>query len=362
VELLAARRGAPVVVGGANPGLMPERFLEAGATWVVRGEGEAGLAKLFNGAPPGLIEAEPPPDLDALPLPDFEALPLRTYWALGLGHGPALGRHLDITTSRGCSQGCRFCATPALSRGRWRGMSPERVLELLERQVRRLGVVELHIEDDDFASDRDRVLRICQLILRRGLQIRLALPSGVRAAALDTETIRLLAAAGCRYLSLAPESGSRRILRAMSKEVELDHLAAMAAEAVRCGIKVGCFVVIGFPGETSSDRGATGAMVEQLIRLGVDDLSVFIWSPLPGASAFDEERGWDRLEQLCWTPRWRGGYGRYEGARIGLYLRALSSMVRARPLDLARSALRVVAGGYQTKAEMTIARIVRWRG
>ncbi len=360
VELLA-RRGTPVIAGGAHPGLMPERFLEAGATWVVRGEGEGGLAAILDGAPPGLVWAEPP-DLDALPLPDFEVLPLRTYWALGLGHGPVQGRHLDITTSRGCAGGCRFCATPALAHGRWRGLSPERVLELIERQVRRLGVVELHIEDDDFSSDRDRVRRICELILHRDLRIRLALPSGVRAGSLDRETVRLLAAAGCRYLSLAPESGSRRVLRAMSKGVDLDHLLAVTAEAARVGIRVGCFLVVGFPGETAADRRETGELVDRLIRAGADDLSVFIWSPLPGAAAFGEERGYERLEQLCWTPRWRGGYGRYEGARIGLYLRALSSMVRARPRALSRSLARVAAGGYETKAEMTLSRMLRWRG
>jgi radical SAM superfamily enzyme YgiQ (UPF0313 family) len=362
VAALRERLGVPVVVGGAHPGLMPDRFLEAGATWVVRGEGEAGLALVLDGAAPGLVEPGTVPDLDDLPLPDFEALPLQTYWDLGLGHGPVKGRHLDISTSRGCSQGCRFCATPSLSRGRWRGMSPARVVELMDRQVKRLGVSELHVEDDDFAADTDRVKRICELVLRRGLRVRLALPSGVRAAGLDVETVRLLAAAGCAYLSLAPESGSPRVLRAMRKDVDLDHLRTIAAEAVRSGMRVGCFVVVGFPGEGPEDRRCTGELVDALVRAGVDDVSVFIWSPLPGAGAFGLERGYERLEQLCWTPRWRSGYGRYEGARLGLYSRVLSAMFRSRPLALARSAARVLAGEHETKAEMTLSRMLRWRG
>lgn len=362
IRLLHDRIGAPVVAGGAHPGLMPERFLEAGAEWVVRGEGEAGLGKLFGGAPQGVIHAEPPPVLDDLPLPDFTELPLETYWASGLGHGPVLGRHLDITTSRGCSQGCRFCSTPALASGRWRGLGPERVYELLSTLVRRTGVVELHIEDDDFSADRDRVMQICDLILRHDLRIRLALPSGVRASSLDFDTVRALAAAGCRYLSLAPESGSPRVLRSMSKNVDLDHLISIAREAVRCGMRVGCFLVVGFPGERGADRHATGGLVRELVGAGVDDVSVFIWSPLPGAGAFELERGYERLEQLCWTPRWRRGYGRYEGARIGLYSVALSAMVRTRPLSLARSVSRVFRGGFETKAEMTLNRMLRWRG
>jgi radical SAM superfamily enzyme YgiQ (UPF0313 family) len=183
----------------------------------------------------------------------------------------------------------------------------------------------------------------------------------VRAASLDAETVRLMSTAGFRYLCLAPESGSDRVLRAMGKDVDLDHLAGIAATAAHCGIRVGCFVVVGYPGERARDRAATGALVERLVRLGVDDLSVFIWSPLPGAAAFELERGYGRLEDLCWTPRWRARYGVYEGARAGLYLRAFSVMVRARPLRLAASAMNVVTGRFETKGEMTLRRLLRWR-
>jgi radical SAM superfamily enzyme YgiQ (UPF0313 family) len=361
-ELRRLRPGARVVVGGAHPSLLPDRFLGAGADWVVRGEGERGLEALLGGArPPGVIDATIIEDLDSLPTPDFGALPLAAYWRLGLGHGPVRGPYLNVSTSRGCGQGCRFCATPALARGRWRALSPERTVALFEELSARLGVNEFHVEDDDFSADRRRVERICERLLATGRRYRLALPSGVRAQALDAATVRLMAAAGFRYLSLAPESGAGRVLRAMGKDVDLDHLAAIAAEAVRCGMRVGCFLIVGYPGERPADRRDTARLVETLVRLGVDDLSVFVWSPLPGAAAFDLERGWDRFEQLCWTPRWRAGYGRLEGARVGLYLRAFSAMVRSRPRAVIESLARVGSGRFETKGEMTVARMLRWR-
>lgn len=361
-ELKRQHRGLKLVVGGAHASLLPKRFLDAGADWVVIGEGEGGLERLLQSAPTsGVIDVPPVSDLDELPLPDFDILPLEIYWSLGLGHGPVRGRYLNISTSRGCTQGCRFCSTPALAQGRWRAMSPERVVELLVELRHRFDVREFHIEDDDFSADPERVREICELILSRGLDLRLSLPSGVRAQALDADTIRQMAAAGFRYLSLAPESGADRVLHAMGKEIDLDHLFDIATQAVSCGIRVGCFLIVGYPGEGRADRAATGALVERLVRLGVDDLSVFIWSPLPGAAMAGVERGYERLEQLCWTPRWRARYGRYEGARVGLYLRAISAMVRSRPAGVMSGMMRVVTGRFETKVEMTLHRMLRWR-
>jgi radical SAM superfamily enzyme YgiQ (UPF0313 family) len=362
IALLRRRPGLRLAVGGAHPSLSPERFLEAGADWVVRGEGERALARIAEGLEPvGLVQGHPLENPDDLPFPAVHQLPLQAYWSLRLGHGPVQGPYLNLSTSRGCAHGCRFCATPALVRRRWRGLSAQRTVDLLAWAVDG-GVREFHFEDDNFTEDPARVHGICEGILSRGLELSFTLPSGVRSEHLDGSTLRLLAAAGCRYLSLAPENGSPRLLRAMAKSIDLEALCQVAEQAVHCGIRVGCFLVVGFPGETALDRQATARLVDRLIRLGVVDLSIFIWSPLPGAATGEEERGYRRLEQLCWTPRWRAQYGRYEGARWGLYLRALHALVRHRPWALMGSARRIALGRYETKGEMTLNRMLRWRG
>jgi anaerobic magnesium-protoporphyrin IX monomethyl ester cyclase len=359
------RPGLPLVVGGVHPGLMPDRFLEAGARWVVRGEGERALAAVagLGGEAParGVVEGEEVLRLDDLPDPDLASLPLARYWELRLGHGPVRGRHVTLSSSRGCGHGCRFCSTPALARGGWRAQSAERVVEAMERLRRDLGVEEVHFEDDDFAADPARLRRLCRLLLDGRGGIPFSLPSGVRSEPLDVETVQLLGRAGCRYLSLAPESGSGRVLRAMGKPLDLDHLVTIAAAAVRSGIRVGCFLVLGYPSESQADRARTAELGERLVAAGVDDLSVFIWSPLPGAESFGLERGWERPEELCWTPRWRASYGRLEGARIGIYLRALRRMIGTRPSAVGASAVRVLRAEQRTKGEMTVSRMLRWR-
>ncbi len=225
--------------------------------------------------------------------------------------------------------------------------------------VDRYGVKDFHLEDDDFTSDRGRILSICDEIAARDLHIELALPSGVRSEPLDDEVLGALARAGCRYISLAPESGSARVLRAMGKPIDTEQVVSVAAAAARHGIKVGAFIVLGFPGEERADRWASAQLVRRLVAAGVDDLSVFVWSPMPGAASFGQERGYSHLEELCWSPRWRGAYWRLEGARVGIYARAIAALLRHRPVDVLRRLNAVRTGQFQTKGEMTLARILR---
>lgn len=353
-------RGFPVAVGGAHPSLLPHRFLEGGATWVLAGEGERGLERVLSEAAPErtVIECEPIEDLDTLPIPELGLLPLTTYWTLGLGHGPVRGPFLNISTSRGCSQGCRFCATPSFMPRRWRGQSAARCLEDLTWLASHYNVRDFHLEDDDFASDPHRVAELCEGILSQELDLTFCLPSGIRAGTLDVSTVELLARAGCRYISLAPESGSERVLRSMGKNVDLGHLVSIARAASSNGIRVGCFLILGYPRERARDRAATAALLDTLIAAGVDDLSIFIWSPLPGAHSFGEERGFSSYEQLCWTPRWRAGYARFEGARVALYLRAIMGLARLRPWDVAKRLRSIRAKQFETKGEMTLARML----
>jgi len=120
--------GWRVIVGGPEPANYAEEFLAAGAEYVVPGEGETVLERLFSGdaAPPGVIfrdasgaivRTAPAPlirDLDSLPWPARESVDIGRYlsaWRSRHGAGS-----VSLITARGCSFECRWCSHATFGR------------------------------------------------------------------------------------------------------------------------------------------------------------------------------------------------------------------------------------------------------
>lgn len=376
------REGLPnatLVAGGHHPSVVYNDFLAAGFDCVCIGEGETPLLALVQclgggmSVPrriPGLAWAGVPPepapleqDLDRFGFAALDLLPLESYWSLGMSHAPIRGRYMVISTSRGCPYGCRFCTTPQLLGRKWRTRSPEHIAAEIERAVRDHGITDVIIQDEVFGVRRETTLEIAREITARDLCVRLYLPSGVKAETFDEETLGALRKAGLEYLCLAPESGSPRVLDKMGKPVDFERLFRIVRCARKLGIRMGAFFIVGFEDENDEDRRLTRTLLQKLVRLGVDEVSIFIWTPLPGADAFSSETGWTRYEDLNWSPRWRHNYARLRQFRGRLFRDWLMARVICHPIDVARSACRVWSGHYALKSEMAARRMLghAWR-
>lgn len=384
LELIAAvkeNRPARVAVGGHHPTAVSAPFLEAGADFVVKGEGEiaaeAACRALERNTPlekvPGLIlpggretPSEEIEDLDGIPFPAIDLLPLENYWSLGLSHGPVRGRYIFMISSRGCPFSCRFCTTPRICGRRWRARSAANVVDEMEEWLRRYGVRDFHFQDENFAVSKKRVADICDEIERRGLDVSISLPSGIKAETIDEDTVRALKRAGCRYICLAPESGSPSVLEAMDKQLDFDHLDKLIRLCRKLKIRTGLFFILGYPGETEADRRTTLRFIGRLTRLGADEFSIFIFTPLPGAAAWDDagelHDHWRDYEELCWSPRWRPDYKDLSRWRRRIYLRYAFTKALFHPLKVLRNLANTLTGRFETKAEMTVRRMFRTGG
>ena len=58
-----------------------------------------------------------------------------------------------------------------------------------------------------------------------------------------------MARAGCRYISVSPESGSPRVMKLMGKSFKLEHATRLIRKMNRVGIRSQACFVLGFPGE-----------------------------------------------------------------------------------------------------------------
>ena len=112
------------------------------------------------------------------------------------------------------------------------------------------------------------------------------MPSGTRAEVFDAEVADLLYRSGCRALAFAPESGSPEILKAVKKQVDLGHMLDAMRSAVKRGLKLSCFIVIGFPDDTPATLRRTLWLIRRMAVLGVWDVAVSKFVPYPGSALF----------------------------------------------------------------------------
>ena len=359
-------------------------FYAAGADYILTGEAEQRALQLLEVLERDVDENalrtidglgtprfyNPPRDfltdkaLDALPFPAWDLFPLENYWSLHFAHGPlSARRYLPLLTSRGCPYPCGFCVVPATNNQKWRPRSPINVVDEIEYFGKTLGVQEFHIEDLDPTISDSRIREICTEILRRDLGVTWKIAAGTKVETMrDEETIDLMAKAGCRYISISPETGSPRLLKLMRKPFNLEHAVRLVKRMNQVGVRSQACFVLGYPGETEEDLRMTWNLVRDLTRVGVDEIALFIVTPVPGSSIYEKFSGYSSLSELNFSPSWRTDYAPLNRFRLRLYAQFLWWKLRYHPLKLLRQPINFLRRRFETKMEMVPYRalVLRW--
>jgi radical SAM superfamily enzyme YgiQ (UPF0313 family) len=299
---MAKRRGCITVAAGADATDHPELYLEAGADYVLIGEGEATLAELLahlDGSGTGSLEtirglayragagsavqrtARRPDltDLDALPFPAWDLVNVPRYRAIWhQRHGTF---SMNMVTTRGCPYHCNWCAKPIWGQ-RYNVRSPENVVAELAWLAEHYHPDHIWFADDIFGLRPGWVEHFADLVEQRG--VRTPFKSLQRVDLLLKEgTVAALRRAGAATIWVGAESGSQHVLDAMDKGTRVEQIAGAAALLRRAGIQVGFFLQFGYPGETRADIDKTLQMVRDCRP---DDIGMSVSYPLPGTKFY----------------------------------------------------------------------------
>jgi radical SAM superfamily enzyme YgiQ (UPF0313 family) len=159
------------------------------------------------------------------------------------------------------------------------------VLKEIESLVTQYGVKEVHFEDDNLTSDKDRALEIFRGIRDAGWDILWTVPSGLSVADLDEELIIAMKESGCYSVSLAIENADQQVLtKLMHKPVRLDKAREVVKLARRHGLLVKGFFILGYPGETKETMRKT---IDFARGLDLDWSFFFIATPVPHTEMWD---------------------------------------------------------------------------
>jgi radical SAM superfamily enzyme YgiQ (UPF0313 family) len=168
------------------------------------------------------------------------------------------GNMFLVEVSRGCPRGCRFCAAGFVYQP-----FRQHSLELLEaacleglKHRKTIGLVGAAV------SDHPDILKLCRFIVEHGGSPSL---SSLRVDRINPELLELLAKAGHRTISLAPEGGSQRMRDMLRKNLTRAQILDATTMVAKAGIlNLRLYLIIGLPGETEADLVELLEMVAEI--------------------------------------------------------------------------------------------------
>jgi len=298
------------------------------------------------------------------PMPAWDLINLPGYWKLPYSHGPKTPKFLPILTSRGCPYPCDFCIVPETSNSRWDGNEPEDVVDEIIILRNRFGVHDFQIEDLNPTVQPQRWERICELLIERKANVRFYFVSGTKAETINIDKIPLFARAGCRYISISPESGSSDLMQVIGKKFDYKHGIELISACRYNNIRTQACLLVGHPDETENDFKASVEYLSLMVKAGLDEVAVFIVAPFAGSKlhakrAISFE---DKKALISFSPKGRTDYKTLAGRRKGL-IKTFFVQKLQHSLDLWLQGLRVIRGIPQTKMENLPYRIafIYWR-
>ncbi|MDQ2947778.1 MAG: B12-binding domain-containing radical SAM protein [Acidobacteriota bacterium] len=276
--------GVPVVMGGVHPSFMPQEALKH-CDAVVIGEVELVIDQLLDdlkrGSMRGTYKSERLHSMVGMPMPRYDLLKKHRYV-----------NRTFVQTSRGCHQGCTFCAEPLMNGLKFRYRPVDEVIHEIEH----CGARTISINDADFFGTPERPKEVMRALKGRRIQWQAGVTSKL---AQDDRMLELAAESGCTMLSIGFESISRATLKSVHKHVNQPETFAALVEKVHSyGIMVFGLFMFGFDGDDPSVFNET---VNFNIAAKYDACAYSALTPYPGTLTWYVMKKANRIVSFDWS-------------------------------------------------------------
>jgi len=248
--------------------------------FAIKGEGEITLAKIvrmiLNGERlRGVYHGQAPSNLDEVPPPARHLVNNNLYF-IPIHEK----RFTSIIASRGCPYDCLYCSRPVIGRN-VRFRSPRNVVAEMIECIDKFRIQWFQFVDDTMTLNRSHIIRLCDEILNRKLDIEWGCQT--RVDLVDAQILSAMRKAGCREISFGIESGSERVRRVLRKNFKDESVFKAFKFCRKIGIETTAFFMLGLPTETRDDLYRT---IEFTRMIQADYIEVHITTPFPGSDLF----------------------------------------------------------------------------
>ncbi len=290
-----------VVLGGIHPTVLPDEVLGVDTVdFAVRGEAEKILLELYdaiknnkdyskikglsykNG---GKLAHNPPAELPALD--DFPPFPYHLF-----KNDRGKYNFGFIASSRGCPYDCIFCSQRVISGQKFRYVPEEMVIGEIDELINKHGQTHINFVDDNFTANKQRIFRLCELMIKNGFHEKATFDCQTRADAVNDEILALLKKAGFRVINYGLETASERLMVMLNKkETVADNIAAVKL-AKKHGLRVSGTFIFGLPTETKEERRQAYELAK---KLDLDYVRFNNATPYPGTRLYEMAKEEGRL-------------------------------------------------------------------
>lgn len=302
------------ILGGPDAATQIDEFLTYGADIIISGEGEETLLAVINhlekedkhslkkisnvsfkeqdGKIISTLRVPSKKQLDGFPFPDRNAINLNLYldtWEKHHGQ-----RSLSIVTARGCAFTCKWCSHSVYGFTH-RRRKPEKVIEELKTLIPKYKPTHLWYVDDVFTVNKHWLKHYARLLKEENIY--LPFECIARGDRIDAEIIKILKEMGCYRVWFGAESGSQKILDAMSRGITTIQIENAVGLCRNAGIESGLFVMFGYPGETVADINET---IQFISTIQPDNYLTTIAYPLRGTQLFEE-----KADSVIYSQDWK---------------------------------------------------------
>ena len=297
---IGKKHNCTVIISSSDSTDHYTEYLEKGADYVIKGEGEITLLELINAIENDLslsqinglayrenkeIKITAPrtvlQDLDTLPLPAWDLVNIDSYKEIWKQSGQEFT--LNLATTRGCPYKCNWCAKPIYG-NRYNAHSPAYIVNEMAYLQNKFGVKRFWMCDDIFGLKPNWVQEFNRELQKKNIEIKYFIQSRVDLL-LKEDTIDALAQSGLEEVWVGAESASQKILDAMDKGTQVSEIYEATRLLKQKKIKVAFFLQFGYLTETQEDIDMTIAMVKELLP---DNIGISVSYPLPGTKFYEK--------------------------------------------------------------------------
>ena len=290
-----------ICFGGVHPTAMPEEVLSHDhIDFVIRGEGEASLPKLYRCIKSGrswldidglsykhngkIFHNESAPIID-----DLDALPGFPYH---LFDSPRYDLGF-IVSSRGCPHKCIFCSNRITTGKRYRFKSTEAVIDEMALLYSRYGRKHLLFLDDNLLVSKKRIYRLMDGIREKGLHRKMTFSFQARGDNVDHQLLCDMFENGFKSVFFGMETASESIMKTIRKGETVEQCVQAVRMAKAIGFHVSATFIYALPGDTHENRMDCARMSR---KLELDMVRFNNATPYPGTELFEIAKKEKRLK------------------------------------------------------------------